>query len=52
VTIVVDYDKIKNDYKDKKILVITHLGIIYAINRKLGKKVKPIDNLEIVEVEI
>lgn len=43
---------LKNDYKDKKILVITHLGIIYAINRKLGKKVKPIDNLEIVEVEI
>ena len=43
---------LKNNYANKKILVVTHGGVIYAIYRILGLKVKIIENLEIVTIEI
>lgn len=43
---------LKTKYQDKKILVVTHGGVIYAIHRILGLKVKPIENLEMVTIEI
>lgn len=45
-------EMVKNNYKDKKILVITHGGVIYAIYRILGLKMKVIENLEMVTIEI
>lgn len=45
-------EMIKNNYKDEKILVITHGGVVYAIHRILGLKVKVIENLEMVTVEL
>lgn len=44
-------EMIKNNYNDKKILVVTHGGVIYAIYRILGLKVKTIENLEMVTIE-
>ena len=44
-------EMIKNNYNDKKILVVTHGGVIYAIYRILGLKVRTIENLEIVTIE-
>lgn len=43
---------LKTKYHDEKILVVTHGGVIYAIHRILGLKVKPIENLEMVTIEI
>ena len=43
-------EKICN-YNDEKILVVTHGGVIYAIYRILGLKVKTIENLEMVTIE-
>lgn len=37
--------------KDKKILIVTHGGVIYAIHRIFGFKVRTIENLEIVTIE-
>lgn len=45
-------EMIKNNYSDKKVLIVTHGGVIYAIHRILGLKVKAIENLEMVTVEI
>lgn len=45
-------EMIKNNYTDEKILVVTHGGVIYAINRILGLKVKVMENLEMVTIEI
>ena len=45
-------EMIKNNYKDKKILIVTHGGVIYAIHRILGLKVRAIENLEMVTVEV
>ena len=42
---------IKNNYNDEKILIVTHEGVIYAIYRILGLKVKTIENLEMVTIE-
>lgn len=44
-------EMIKNNYKDEKILVITHGGVIYAIHRILGLKAKIIENLEMIDIE-
>lgn len=43
---------IKTDYSDKKILIVTHGGVIYSVCRILEIKLKPIENLEIVTIEI
>lgn len=43
---------IKNNYPEKKILVVTHGGVMYAIHRILGLKVKIIENLEMVTIEL
>ena len=43
---------IKNNYNHEKILIVTHGGVIYAIYRILGLKVKVIENLEVVTIEI
>lgn len=43
---------LKTKYHDEKILVVTHGGVIYAMHRILGLKVKPIENLEMVTIEI
>lgn len=45
-------EMIKSKYNNEKILIVTHGGIIYAIHRILGLKVKPIENLEMVTIEI
>ena len=44
-------EMIKKDYNNKKILIVTHGGVIYAIYRILGIKVKTVENLEMVTVE-
>ena len=43
-------EMLKKDYNNKKILIVTHGGVIYAIHRILGLKVKVIENLEMVTV--
>lgn len=45
-------EMIRKNYNNEKILVVTHGGVIYEIHRILGLKVRPIDNLEMVTVEI
>lgn len=45
-------EMIKNNYNNKKVLIITHGGVIYAMYRILGLKVKTIENLEMVTIEI
>lgn len=45
-------DFLKTNYKGKRILIITHAGIVYAIQVALGMKVKPIDNLETLTLNI
>lgn len=45
-------EMIKNNYSKKKVLVITHGGAVYAIHRILGLKVKTIENLEMVTIDI
>lgn len=44
-------EMIKNNYNDKKVLIITHRGVICAIFRILRLKVKTIENLEMVTIE-
>ena len=44
-------EMIKRNYNDEKILVVTHGGVIYAIYRILGLKVRLIANLEMVTIE-
>lgn len=41
---------IKNNYRDEKILIVTHGGVIYAIHRILGLNIKIIENLKIVTI--
>ncbi len=41
---------LKKDYKNKSILVVTHVGIIYAIHRILKMPKRMVNNLEIVEI--
>ena len=43
-------EMVKNNYKNEKIIVVTHGGVIYAIHRLLGLKVKVIENLEMLKV--
>ena len=43
---------LKKDYKNKRVLVITHAGIIYTLYRILNIPKKIVDNLEIVEIVI
>lgn len=43
-------EMLKNDYNNEKILIVTHGGVIYAIHRILGLKVRAIENLEMVTV--
>ena len=45
-------EMIKHNYSEKKILVVTHGGVMYAIHRILGLKVKIIENLEMVTIEL
>ena len=45
-------DFLKENYGDKKVLVVTHAGIIYAVQVALGLEINPINNLEILEVSI
>lgn len=44
-------EMLKKNYNNKKLLIVTHGGVIYAIYRILGLKVKAIENLEMVTVE-
>lgn len=46
------FKMIKNNYQTEKILIITHGGVIYAIQRILKMKVKAIENLQMVTIEI
>lgn len=45
-------EMIKNNYQTEKVLIVTHGGVIYAIHRILGLKVKAIENLEMVTIKI
>lgn len=45
-------EMIKNNYNDKKILIVTHGGVIYGIHRILGLKMKAIGNLEMITIKI
>lgn len=45
-------DFLKANYNDKRILIITHAGIVYAIQVALGMKIKPINNLEELIINI
>lgn len=45
-------EMIKKNYNDEKILIVTHGGVIYGIHRILGLKVKAIENLEMITIEI
>lgn len=42
----------KENYSDKHILVISHAGIVYALQKIFGLEVKPINNLETLTVDI
>lgn len=46
------FDMLKREYVDKKVLLVTHGGVINAIFRVLKVNAKPVDNLELVEVDI
>ncbi len=43
---------LKENYSDKKILVITHAGVIYAIQRVLNLNLKAVNNLEEIKILI
>lgn len=43
---------IKNNYQNEKILIITHGGVIYAIHRILGLKIRAVENLERITIEL
>ena len=45
-------DKVKENYEGKKILVVTHAGVIYAFQRVLNLKVEGVNNLDIVKIKI
>ena len=45
-------DFLREKYHDKRILVITHAGIIYALQVALGLDIKPIDNLEELTINL
>ncbi len=42
---------LKKNYSDKRVLIITHAGIVYATQIALGLKMKPIDNLETLTID-
>lgn len=42
---------VKQNYYDKKVLVITHAGVIYGMHKILGIETKVINNLEVVAIE-
>ena len=42
---------VKQNYYDKKILVVTHAAVIYGMHEILGIKKKAINNLETVTIE-
>ena len=45
-------DFLKENYEGKKILVVTHAGVIYAFQRVLNLKVEGVNNLDIVKIKI
>lgn len=45
-------DFLKENYADKRVLIISHAGIVYALQKALGLEVKPIDNLATLTVNI
>lgn len=45
-------DFLNEKYEDKRVLVITHAGIIYAIQVALGLDVNPIENLETLTIKL
>lgn len=45
-------DFLKANYGDKRILIITHAGIIYAIQVALGMEIHPINNLEELTINL
>lgn len=45
-------DYLKENFSDKKVLIVSHAGIVYAIQVALGLDVKPIDNLETLTIDI
>lgn len=43
---------LKVNYSGKRVLVISHAGIVYALQVALGLEVKPINNLETLTINI
>lgn len=43
---------IKDKYHDKKVLIVTHAGVIYVIQKLLNLGIKELDNLEVLNVDI
>ncbi len=43
---------LKANYSDKRVLVISHAGIVYALQVSLGLEVKSIDNLETLTIDV
>ena len=43
---------LKDNYSDKRVLIVTHAGIVYAIQVALGLEVKPINNLETLTIDL
>lgn len=42
---------LKKNYSDKRLLIITHAGIVYALQVALGLEVKPINNLDTLTID-
>ncbi len=45
-------DFLREKYQDKRILVITHAGIIYALQTSLDLDITPLDNLETLTISL
>ena len=43
---------VKENYKDKNVLVITHAGVIHSVRRILSNDVESAEHLELIKVEM
>ena len=45
-------DMVNKNYKDKNVLVVTHVGVIHAIGRILSQEVESIGHLELIKINM
>ena len=43
---------LSDNYADKRILIITHAGIVYALQMALGLELRQLDNLETITISL